>query len=104
MARKYYDSYQEYLETQHWYDFKRKFYSYKKNQRCGLCGRSGIRLDTHHMTYERLGNERMSDCVALCRWCHKGWHTFEWGVLGTRKIVMLFTRSVYGIMRLLHRS
>lgn len=31
-------------------------------------------LDVHHKTYERFGNERMSDLEVLCRTCHEERH------------------------------
>lgn len=31
-------------------------------------------LDVHHLTYKRLGNERMDDLAPLCRACHDELH------------------------------
>lgn len=31
-------------------------------------------IDVHHKTYERLGDERMSDLEVLCRPCHEKRH------------------------------
>lgn len=38
--------------------------------RCQICG-DGTDLQVHHMTYERLGAERMDDLVTLCGFCHE---------------------------------
>lgn len=41
--------------------------------RCGECGsvRPPWQLDCHHLNYERLGHERLSDLEATCRGaCH----------------------------------
>lgn len=38
--------------------------------RCAICY-SADRLDVHHRTYERIGEERETDCIAICRHCHK---------------------------------
>lgn len=40
--------------------------------RCRLCGRGSptVRLDVHHRTYERFGEERVEDLTTLCRECH----------------------------------
>lgn len=38
--------------------------------RCRHCHRSG-RLEVHHLNYDRLGHERLSDLVALCPKCHR---------------------------------
>lgn len=36
---------------------------------CQVCGRAAS--DVHHLTYDRFGNEEMSDLVSLCRECHE---------------------------------
>lgn len=41
--------------------------------RCSHCGVAAP-LDVHHLTYDRLGKERSSDVVALCRTCHNRVH------------------------------
>ena len=35
---------------------------------CQVCGREAT--EVHHLTYDRFGNEEMSDLVSLCRKCH----------------------------------
>lgn len=40
-------------------------------QRCGRKHDFKNRLQVHHYTYERLGNENLEDLVALCKSCHK---------------------------------
>lgn len=44
--------------------------------RCGRCGDSGtdIRLEIHHLSYDRLGNEDEADLIPLCRTCHENTH------------------------------
>ena len=37
---------------------------------CEDCG-ARIGLDVHHRSYERKGNERPEDLVAVCRQCHQ---------------------------------
>jgi hypothetical protein len=44
--------------------------------RCMLCNSTGP-LDTHHRTYERVGDELPEDLVALCRDCHDGYHRWR---------------------------
>jgi hypothetical protein len=42
--------------------------------RCQVCNRGrdeGARLDAHHRTYTRLGNERPEDITVLCHECHE---------------------------------
>lgn len=38
-----------------------------------LCG-SHQNLEVHHLTYERFGNELLSDLVTVCEDCHKAIH------------------------------
>jgi hypothetical protein len=39
---------------------------------CGKRYKSGFHL--HHVTYQRLGAERLSDLVMVCRLCHESIH------------------------------
>lgn len=43
----------------------------RKCQYCGRSKRQGIRLQVHHLNYDRLGNEKMSDLAIACEDCHK---------------------------------
>ena len=64
-------NYAEYIRSEKW---RQKSYDAKlrAGNRCQVCNRSGdeIQLETHHRTYERLGNEYDSDLTVLCRDCH----------------------------------
>lgn len=42
----------------------------------GYCERCkvGKREDIHHLTYERLGHERLDDLIAVCGPCHEWLH------------------------------
>ena len=42
--------------------------------RCQVCGEGDVRLDVHHNTYERYGNEDVLDLVVLCNHCHGLFH------------------------------
>lgn len=33
-------------------------------------------IDTHHIDYSRIGNERFGDLIVICRSCHKELHDF----------------------------
>ena len=48
----------------------------RKDKACEACGYSR-KLQVHHKTYERLGKERNSDLVLLCRDCHESLHRFR---------------------------
>ena len=70
-----YHSYDDYLSSPAWRRVKarqRKLVI----EACGLCGCDGS-LDLHHMTYERVGEERPDDLVWLCRNCHSMVHVLE---------------------------
>lgn len=63
------DKYKEYLRSYQWrsrrLDFLR-FWSF----RCCLCY-SAKDVEVHHRTYERIGQEELTDCVVLCKRCHE---------------------------------
>lgn len=64
--------YDEYLESDEWRrkaDKRKSLDDYK----CQLCNESE-NLNVHHNTYERLGDEKMSDLVTLCQSCHADYH------------------------------
>ena len=64
-------TYEQYLRSPEW--------RRKREQRlrldgyvCQKCGKTSkeYRLEVHHLTYERLGHERMEDLQTLCVLCH----------------------------------
>ncbi|MCF6331040.1 MAG: HNH endonuclease [Sulfurimonas sp.] len=57
-----------YLQSEDWHELKQKLKSLQGNK-CCLC-KSKNNLNVHHITYERLGNEELSDLRLLCRKCH----------------------------------
>ena len=63
--------YEKYLRTGHWRRF-RKHAARHLEQRCPCGARSNLQL--HHMTYERLGKERLEDVAWLCGNCHQKLH------------------------------
>ena len=48
----------------------------RAGNRCAHC-QARVRLDVHHLTYERLGRERPADLIALCRRCHDRVHASQ---------------------------
>lgn len=64
--------YQAYLQTPEW-QAKRDQALDKAGHRCQLCN-SNDSLNVHHRTYERRGNEELSDLTVLCRACHSLFH------------------------------
>ena len=76
-------NYNEYLKSSRWRNMRLAKFN-EVGYRCEKCGCEGdaMKIDVHHKTYERLGNERMSDLEVLCRYCHKVKHgeiTFDEG-------------------------
>lgn len=67
------EDYIDYMESKAW-DKKRIKRLKKDSYTCQNCGEKNKPLDVHHKTYERLGHERMSDLVSLCRQCHDETH------------------------------
>jgi hypothetical protein len=64
--------YQEYLRTDHWHD-RRTVALERANNRCQVCNRTD-RLQVHHRTYERRGEEQPEDLIVLCNSCHRLFH------------------------------
>lgn len=70
--KEYKDKYKNYLDSPFWRDFRIKVLK-QDDFRCVRCG-SEINLDVHHLTYKRVGKEKIHDCVTLCRTCHNTLH------------------------------
>ena len=68
--------YKQYIENHpHWQrvrEARLRFDGY----RCGICHRdlTGIRYETHHLTYMHLGDEHITDVMSLCPKCHAIFH------------------------------
>lgn len=63
-------SYDDYLRSEHWRAFRGDVL--RRYPQCRIC--RGMALVVHHLTYERLGEERIEDVVALCPECHDTLH------------------------------
>jgi len=65
--------YNDYLKSPEW---KRRADRCKTlaGHRCQECGAIDRPLHAHHLTYERVGNERYTDLRCLCDECHKEVH------------------------------
>jgi hypothetical protein len=71
--------YAQYLASPEWR--KRRDEAIQRAEgRCQLCN-SAQRLQVHHRTYERRGNERPMDLTVLCEGCHQHFH----GIVGGAK-------------------
>ena len=75
-------SYLDYLESDHWKDMKARYRAsvrpepgYREQglpQTCIVC--RDVNVDLHHKTYQRLGEEKLTDLVPLCRNHHDQLH------------------------------
>lgn len=59
-------TYKNYLHSEAW---KKKSRAARVAGICSRCGREAV-LDVHHKTYARLGFEKETDLIGLCRLCH----------------------------------
>ncbi len=66
------EAYAIYLRTPHWRALRRKVLLRWR----GLCENCATApaAEVHHKTYERMGNELLTDLTPLCSECHKQEH------------------------------
>lgn len=64
--------YPQYLKTNHWIEFKQKYKASGKPRFCLIC--KDKRYELHHVTYEFIGKENLTDVVPLCRRHHAQAH------------------------------
>jgi hypothetical protein len=62
-----YEFYKQYMQSDEWKKKRRLIYI--RDVYCKACN-SGSNLGVHHKTYKRLGEEKLSDLVLLCKPCH----------------------------------
>jgi hypothetical protein len=66
--------YATYMQSARWFDFRREWFRYTGFPRCCVGCLAPYNLELHHVTYERLGQERLNDCIPLCTGCHDRFH------------------------------
>ena len=81
--------YREYIQSKEW-KAKAKAAKHRAGYRCEQCGvlKPEHLLHAHHLTYERLGNERKSDLKVLCNECHAEEHGIRRPGVPTFKEIM----------------
>ena len=67
--------YKEYLQSDQWREL-REAKLLDVDNTCEKCRRKSC-LEVHHLSYERLGQERLSDLQVLCQNCHYDEHTAQ---------------------------
>lgn len=65
--------YYKYLKSKTWLK-KRNRVLRRDNYRCFICNRQ-VPLHIHHLTYDRVFHELLSDLISLCSWCHANLHS-----------------------------
>jgi len=71
-------NYYEYIMSDAWRRKRKAYWASNLRKDCFVCGckrQAGFHL--HHLTYERLGNERLEDLVPVCEPCHVMIHNNE---------------------------
>jgi 5-methylcytosine-specific restriction endonuclease McrA len=71
-------NYARYRRSRHWQEIRALRFE-RDGHRCQDCkGKSGDPvLEVHHLTYDRLGRERLEDLVTLCQRCHSTRHAWQ---------------------------
>lgn len=64
--------YDAYLKTSHWKQKKKEYAASGRLKECVVCG--DYKYILHHLTYERLGNERLDDFIPVCSNHHSEIH------------------------------
>ena len=66
--------YSKYLRSKHWKNTRKKALE-RADFQCQLCACKDAVLEVHHNNYANLGAEKNQDLIALCRPCHRKFHT-----------------------------
>ena len=68
--------YAAYMKSQMW-RFARHLVLLRSGGRCEIC-RNSHSIQVHHKQYPRVfGKEKLSDLIALCKWCHAREHGLD---------------------------
>jgi hypothetical protein len=84
--------YDAYIQSKAWQQTRQRYLDSGQPIDCRVCGKAWFSgMHFHHMTYERLGDERLSDIVPVCENCHTMIHRLqrEFPYLGSFSIVQL---------------
>lgn len=69
-------TYERYVNTHpHWQAVRKQRFEFDEG-RCVVCHKDlhGEIFHTHHLQYQRVGDERLRDVVTMCEGCHKIFH------------------------------
>lgn len=73
MEKKFSPKYIKYINSDAWRAMRSRVLE-RDSCRCRDCGHTSPRNHVHHLTYARLGRERLDDLVTLCKACHDAVH------------------------------
>lgn len=66
--------YNEYIRSHpHWQAVRKARFEFDNGQ-CVICHKSLTIYETHHVSYDRLGHERLRDVLTMCPSCHTVFH------------------------------
>jgi len=65
--------YQRHIRSVKWQKLKRRVRASRPSY-CEACFATDVPLQTHHLTYDRLGCELPEDVMLLCEKCHRHVH------------------------------
>lgn len=88
-----FETYEDYLASPHWADFGDRYRRAHGDPGCLVCQKRPVQL--HHVSYQRLGQERLEDVVPLCRFHHEEVHQ----LLRQRRWTVTLTHRVVGILK-----
>lgn len=80
-------TYRDYLQSVHWQNLRASWEPRRTRNKkpvCEFCLAGHLRLDLHHKTYNRLGEELPRDLVLICEKCHA--RTHRWFDKGKRSL------------------
>ncbi len=78
-------NYQEYLNSPHWQRLRVRILK-RDGYKCTQCNETK-ELDVHHLSYDRLGQERDEDVATLCRRCHNDEYYYQGCIEPTEKMI-----------------
>lgn len=94
--------YHRYLSSPKWQEVRRRFWQSKLPKCCYVCSIKNVPFDLHHKTYRRLGRERLTDLVLLCRPCHEQVHALasceNIGIWGATRVLKRRRTSGKGVI------
>jgi hypothetical protein len=70
-----FNSYRDYLHSDHWKSLRADYCASGLPQYCYVC--HDWNFDLHHKTYKRIGCEKLTDLIALCRLHHELTHKLD---------------------------